>query len=139
MLTVNDDLVLPERELSYRTSRSSGPGGQNVNKVETKVTVLFDVATSSVLSDSQKERVRERLATRTSQAGVLRVVSQRHRTQAANKEAARDKLAELLALALERKKKRTRTRVPAKTRRKRLEGKRRRSELKRQRGRVIES
>lgn len=136
MLEVTHDLALPERELRYRTSRSSGPGGQNVNKVETRVTVYFDVTNSDVLTDSQKERVLERLSTRTDKAGVLRVVSQKHRTQAANKEAARNKLATLVAEALKRRRRRRRTKVPARTKRKRIEDKRRRSELKRRRGRV---
>ena len=72
MLRLNDQLSLPESELSYRTSRSSGPGGQNVNKVETRVTVLFDVAASPTLSEEQKTRIRERLATRLDKQGVLR-------------------------------------------------------------------
>ena len=136
MLAVNDRIVVPERELSYRASPSSGPGGQNVNKVATRVTVFFDFASSAVLSASEKSRVRERLASRTSKAGVLRVVSQKHRTQSANKKAARQKLAELLAAALERRKPRGRTSVPSGTRKKRLDDKRRRSELKRRRARV---
>ena len=85
MLPVDDQLVLPERELSYRSSRSSGPGGQNVNKVETRVTLLFDISGSAVLDETQKELVRQRLATRINKKGVLRVVSQRHRTQNANR------------------------------------------------------
>lgn len=139
MLYVDDTLVIPGRELTYSTSRSSGPGGQNVNKVETRVTVLFDLEHSSVLEDSQKARVRERLATRVNKEGVLRVVSQKHRTQAANREAARVKLAELLARALRTRRTRKPTRTPERARRRRREDKRRRSELKRRRARVVES
>ncbi len=138
MLFVDDNLVIPERELAYALSRSSGPGGQNVNKVETRVTVLYDLERTSVLDEAQQIRVRERLATRINKAGVLRVVSQKHRTQAANREAARIKLAELLARALEPKRKRRPTRQPRAAKRRRLEDKRRRSELKRRRGRIVE-
>ncbi|MCH7664672.1 MAG: aminoacyl-tRNA hydrolase [Acidobacteria bacterium] len=139
MLPVDDQLVLPERELSYRSSRSSGPGGQNVNKVETRVTLLFDIPGSAVLDETQKELVRQRLATRINKKGVLRVVSQRHRTQNANREAVRTKLAELLAEALRPRRPRRPTKTPEKARRRRLEDKKRRSELKRRRGRVRES
>ncbi len=139
MLPVDDQLVLPERELSYRSSRSSGPGGQNVNKVETRVTLLFDISGSAVLDETQKELVRQRLATRINKKGVLRVVSQRHRTQNANREAARTKLAELLAEALRPRLPRRPTRTPKRARRRRLEDKKRRGELKRRRGRVRES
>ena len=131
MLRLNDQLSLPESELSYRTSRSSGPGGQNVNKVETRVTVLFDVAASPTLSEEQKGRIRERLATRIDKKGVLRVISQKHRTQAANRETARERLATLVADALEQRRPRKRTRKPAAAKRRRLEDKRHRSEVKR--------
>lgn len=136
MLPVDDQLVLPERELTYRSSRSSGPGGQNVNKVETRVTLLFDIPGSAVLDETQKNVIRRQLATRINKRGVLRVVSQRHRTQNANREAARTKLAELLAEALRPRRPRRPTRTPKKARRRRLEEKKRRGELKRRRGRV---
>ncbi len=138
MLPVDDQLVLPERELTYRSSRSSGPGGQNVNKVETRVTLLFDITGSAVLDETQKELVRQRLATRINKKGVLRVISQKHRTQNANRETARTKLAELLAEALRPRRPRRRTKTPKKARRRRLEDKKRRGELKRRRGHVRE-
>lgn len=136
MLPVDNELVLPERELTYRSSRSSGPGGQNVNKVETRITLLFDIPGSEMLDEGQKELVRRRLATRINKEGVLRVVSQKHRTQNANREAARARLAELLADALRPQKQRQPTKTPQKARRRRIEDKKRRGELKRRRGPV---
>ena len=138
MLRINEQLSLPESEISYRTARSSGPGGQNVNKVETRVTVLFDVGASPSLSEDQANRIRKRLATRIDKRGVLRVVSQKHRTQAANRETARERMALLIADALEEQRSRKRTRKPAAAKRRRLEEKRRRSETKRLRKAPIE-
>lgn len=139
MLPVNDTITIPEAELVYRTSRSSGPGGQNVNKVETRVALLFDVEASTRLAPEQKQLIRRRLATRISKEGVLRVVSQKHRTQAANRESARNRLAELLAEALRRRRPRRPTRTPQRARRRRLEDKKHRGEIKRGRGRVRDS
>ena len=93
-LVVGPEVTVKADEVRYRTSRSSGPGGQNVNKVETRVTLLFDLEATRSLSDEQKRRVRRRLATRVTKDGVLRVVSQRHRTQAANRRAAEEKFVE---------------------------------------------
>jgi ribosome-associated protein len=138
VLTINETLTLPERELSYSTSRSSGPGGQNVNKIESRVTVLFDVTGSETLSEEQKRLILERLATRINRAGVLRVISQKHRTQAANRDEARLRLATLLAEALQSRRPRKPTRPSAEAKRRRLEEKRRRAQLKRLRGGVEE-
>ncbi len=133
MVEINSQLEIPDAELELRTSRSSGPGGQNVNKLETRVTVRFDVAGSPSLDDEQRERIREALATRITKAGVLQVTSQRHRTQAANRDAAVARLAEIVAEALEPERERRPTRVPRAARRRRLEGKRRRGRLKKER------
>jgi ribosome-associated protein len=126
--------AIAEHELRFAYSRSSGPGGQHVNRVETRVTLLFDVAASPSLTDEQKRRVRTRLATRVSKAGVLRVVSQRHRTREANRRAAIERFEELLAEALRRPRPRRKTRVSAAAKRRRIEAKRRRGEIKRSRG-----
>ncbi|HEX6203942.1 MAG TPA: alternative ribosome rescue aminoacyl-tRNA hydrolase ArfB, partial [Thermoanaerobaculia bacterium] len=109
---------------------------QNVNKVETRVTVRWDVAATAALSDEEKARLRERLPNRITRADVLHVTSQRHRTQAANRDAAVARLAELVAEALAPEAERKPTKVPRRAKRKRLEAKRKRSEVKRGRGGV---
>lgn len=130
---VSDRLDIPDGEFEFTTSRSSGPGGQNINKVNTRVTLLWNVDASPSVSDEQRALVRERLAGRISREGVLRVSSQRHRTQLANREAAVARFAELVAEALSEAPRRVPVSVPASLDRKRLEEKRRRSRLKRER------
>ncbi len=136
MVEIHEQLTIPDEELSFEFSRSGGPGGQNVNKVSTKATLLFDVASSPSLTDEQRSRIMSRLRTRITKAGILRVTSQRHRTQRANREAALERFAELIREALRRKRPRRRTRVPRAARERRLQEKKRRGDLKRRRGTV---
>lgn len=136
MIEINDQLSIPESELDFVSARSSGPGGQNVNKVETKVMLLFDVMNSPSLSDEQKQRIGEQLATRMSKKGVLRVISQRHRTQGANRDAVIERFAELLREALEEQVPRRKTRIPRRTKEQRLANKQRRGRVKEQRSKV---
>ena len=130
MIKINEKTVIPEDELIYKAYRSGGPGGQNVNKVNTRVTVLFDVANTDSLTGEQKQRILSHLATRTSKDGVLRVVSQKHRTQKANRVAATERLVELLKESLEVKPVRKKTKVPYRKKQLRLENKKRRSIVK---------
>ena len=132
MIQVDDSFAIPEEELSFATSRSGGPGGQNVNKLETRVTVRFDLASPS-LDEARRTRIRERLGTRVSRAGVLAVSSQRHRTQAANREAAVARLVELLRDAFAERAPRRPTRPGRAARARRLDAKLRRSRRKRDR------
>ena len=111
----------------------AGRGGQNVNKLNTRVTVFFDVANTACFSNIEKLRIMNELRTRVNKDGVIHVVSQRHRTQRANREAAVERLGELLAGALKRAPRRGKTGVPGWSRQRRLEDKKRRSTLKRQR------
>ena len=138
MVTINDNLTIPDEELSFEYTRSSGPGGQNVNKVNTKVTLRFDVNVSPNLSDEQRARISQKLHTRISKEGILRVTSQRHRTQRANQEAVVERFVELIRAALARRRKRRKTKIPRVARERRLEEKKRRSALKKGRGTVRE-
>jgi ribosome-associated protein len=132
---INDRTSIPEDELVFSASRSGGPGGQHVNKVSSRVTLRFDLDGSPSLNESEKRRVRHRLATRISRDGVLRVVCRRHRSQLANRREAIERFAELLRAALRRPRRRRKTKVPAEAKRRRLEVKRQRGDLKRLRSR----
>lgn len=122
-----------EDELVFKFSRSGGPGGQNVNKVNTRVTVFFDVASCGRFSDAQKRLILSRLATRANKDGVIRVVSQRYRTQGANKGAVIERLGELLTDAVKIRPVRKKTKIPYASKQRRLEEKKRRGMLKQQR------
>jgi ribosome-associated protein len=133
MIDIADDIFINEDELVFKVSRSGGPGGQNINKVNTRVTLFFDVANCGSLSGWQKQRILTRLASRADKEGVLRVVSQKFRTQGANRRAAVERLQQLLTDALKNRLIRKKSKVPYAAKRRRLEEKRRRSLLKRQR------
>ena len=117
----------------FRFSRSAGPGGQNVNKLNTRVTVLFDVVDCEFFSDIQKKRILKHLASRAGKNGVIRVSSQKYRTQKANKASVIKRLGELLAESLKEKPVRKRTKVPQWAREKRLAKKKQRGVIKKQR------
>lgn len=134
-LRVSGSLVIPASELDVSFARSSGPGGQNVNKVETKVVLRFDVARSPTLGPEQRARLLKALASRLTQEGVLAVASSRHRERARNVEDARGRLAELLRGALARRKRRVATQPTRSSQRRRVNEKRRRGERKQERRR----
>ncbi len=133
MIEIKEGVFISAEELVFKRSRSSGPGGQNVNKVNTRVTVFFDVSNCQSLSAAQKKRILKKLAGRADKNGVIRVASQRHRTQKANQNTAVERLRELLKQALTRKPVRKKTKVPFSAIQRRLEEKKRRSLLKKER------
>ena len=131
-------ISIPDYELQYTFQRSAGPGGQNVNKVATRVTLLFDLRESIALSPAHKALIGRRLAGRINREGVLRVASQRHRTQPANRRAATERFVELLREALRPVRPRRKTAVPRAEKARRADNKRRRGQQKRNRGPVTE-
>jgi ribosome-associated protein len=125
--------TIPLDELSFRATRSGGPGGQHVNTSATRVEVRWNVMRSPSLSDEQRQRLLERLETRIDARGYIRVVSDERRSQLRNRQAAVERLNSLVADALKPRKKRKKTRPPRGADEKRLEGKRRRGDVKRDR------
>jgi ribosome-associated protein len=128
-IRVTRSVVLPRSEIELRTSRSSGPGGQHAQKSETRVEAVFDVEASNALSDAQKRRV-------VAKAGpVLRAIAQDERSQLRNKDLATERLVESLREALRVPRRRVPTKPSAASRERRLEQKKRRSQVKRLRRR----
>lgn len=114
-----------EPYIQYKTSRSGGSGGQHVNKVETKVSLLFDVDAAAVFTPEQREQIKSRLASRIGADGRIQVQSQDSRSQTKNKEIALERLTEILAQALRTDKPRKKTKPSRASVTARLEGKRR--------------
>ncbi len=135
MLDVTPEIQISESELTERFVRASGPGGQNVNKVETAVELRFDVARSS-LPEDLKARLATLAGKRMTADGVLTIDSRAHRTQAQNRAAARERLADLLRRASVRPKPRRKTRPTKASRERRLVSKVQRADIKAGRGRV---
>jgi ribosome-associated protein len=134
-LIVRHGVVIPESELAWRFSRSSGPGGQSVNTTDSRVELSFDVAASTALSDVLRERALERLGSRLVD-GVLTVAASEQRSQWRNREAARTRLAALIREAIAAPPRKRRPTRPSKNAvRRRLDDKKRRGDTKRLRGR----
>lgn len=117
-------------EAKFTATKSSGPGGQNVNKVNTKVELRLNIQNSMLLSDKEKGTVLEKLANRINKEGELIVVSQSERSQIGNKEKAIQKLNELVFGALKVAKRRIPSKIPKSVKRKRLKNKKLKSEIK---------
>jgi ribosome-associated protein len=134
-LAISPDLRLPLSELEFRASRSGGPGGQHVNTSSTRVEVWWDVAASPSLTEGQRQRLLARLATRLDGAGRLRLVSSSFRSQLRNREDVTERLCEVVEQALAVPKPRKRTRPTRAAKAARVDAKRRRSAVKRERRR----
>jgi len=132
-LYVNDQLSIPLVELTFRFSRSSGPGGQHLQKTSTRVELLFDVAGSPSLTDYQRVRIRERLASHIDSAGVLHLVAQSERSQLRNREEVVGRFQALVRGALKRRKIRRPTQPTAASIERRLRAKRKRGGVKQMR------
>jgi len=134
-LAIAPDLQLPVSELDFRASRSGGPGGQHVNTSSTRVEVWWDVGASPSLSEAQRQRLLSRLASRLDNAGRLRLVSSTSRSQLRNREDAIERLCEVVARALAVPKPRKRTKPSRAAKAARVDAKRRRWAVKRDRRR----
>jgi len=133
-MNIDFESLLSEAGLKF--TRSSGKGGQNVNKVSSKAELYFDVKSSAILSEEQKETLLEKLAIQISDEGVLKITSSEARTQLENKEAVKEKFINVLKKAFHKKKKRVATKIPKQVVEKRLTEKKKAGELKKLRKRV---
>jgi len=133
VLAVNDSVRVPRAELTYRATRSGGPGGQHVNTSSTRVELAWDVGASPSVSEEERARIREKLSNRISGEGLLLLAASEHRSQNRNKEAVTERFVELVRQALVVQAKRKKTRPGKAAREARLRAKKHRSELKRRR------
>ena len=133
---ITTGVTIPMREIRFRFARSGGPGGQNVNKVESRVELLFDVATSSAFTGTQRQRLLSALRNKLDDEGVLQLVVQESRSQWQNRELALARLAETIRIGLIPRKKRVATKPSRGSREERFRTKKKRGEVKRNRGKI---
>jgi ribosome-associated protein len=136
-LRVNESLLIPRAELAMRATRSSGAGGQHVNKTSSRIEISWNIRESRAVTEVERERLLARLASRLSEEGAIRTVASDTRSQLRNREAAERRLAETVAKALAVQKKRKPTRRPRAANEARLTQKKKHSDKKRERKRPI--
>lgn len=132
-----EQINLLKKELKYKTSRSGGKGGQNVNKVETKVEVAFNVANSYALTEIQKQIILSKVKNKLTEDGFLKLTEDANRSQLTNKEAVVQRLIKVLNRALEIQKKRKPTKPTKASQKKRSESKKHRSDIKQSRKKLF--
>lgn len=132
-LEITPDLIIPEAELQFRASRSSGPGGQHVNTADTRVELRWDVGASAALGEAQRALLLGRLAPRLTRRGELVLTCDQHRSQHRNRQEVLRRLAGIVARALAPRRPRRPTRPTSASRERRLREKRARAEVKRRR------
>jgi ribosome-associated protein len=133
LLEVNESLSIPRSELDVRVSRSSGAGGQHVNKTSSRVEIFWNISTSRALTDDQRSRLLEKLASRLTTEGSIRIVASDMRSQTRNRELAEERLVETVRRGLIVPKKRRATRPTRASKEARLESKKRQSHKKSER------
>jgi ribosome-associated protein len=131
MIRIDDRVSIPRAELTFRATRSAGPGGQHVNTSSTRVELTWEPAASQFLDDAQRAQLLDRLKRRLDSRGVLRLVEGGSRSQHQNREAVVERFRSLLAAALKPRRKRKKTKPPASAKEERLRSKKQRSEIKR--------
>jgi ribosome-associated protein len=135
-LRIDDSLAIPRAELTYRATRSGGPGGQHVNTSSTRVEVAWDVGASPSLDEERRARLLRKLANRINAEGVLLLAASDHRSQLRNREEVTERLAEIVRQALVVPRPRRKTRPPRAAKEARLKAKKQRAQTKRLRGPV---
>jgi ribosome-associated protein len=133
VILITTNLEIPETDLEFTASRSGGPGGQNVNKVSSRITLRFDVENSAALNPEQRRRIRAKLSSRISKEGVLQISSQRTRSQDLNRDDVVIRFVELLREALHEEKPRVKTKATRGSQEERLREKKMRTKVKRSR------
>lgn len=137
-IPIKNSIVIPEDELTITTSSSGGPGGQHVNKTQSKITVRWNVLQTMALSEEEKQRVYEKLRNRLTTEGDLLISNSSSRSQQHNKEAALAQLADEIRKALIVPKKRKKTKVPVVVKESQLQVKKQRSQVKKMRSKKFE-
>ena len=133
LLTVTPALSIPRSEIQYRATRAGGAGGQHVNTSSTRIELLWDLGNSTAVTDEQRDRLRTKLAARLDSDGMVRVVASDRRSQTQNKQAADERLVELVRHGLHVAKKRRATKPTRAAKERRLDSKKKQSEKKRNR------